>query len=65
MLSDDELFVLEDFIADFFEAKGLAVVTSEVASTHAAVGKVLKLIVLMEGVERDAPFARQLRRKFM
>ena len=65
LISDDELFVLEDCIADFFEAKGLAVVTSEMASTHAAVGKVLKLIVLTEGVERDAPFARQLRRKFM
>ena len=68
LISDDELFVLEDCIADFLEAKatfGLAAVTAEVASAHRAVGKVHKLVVLSEGVPRDPMLARQLRRKFV
>ena len=68
LISDDELFVLEDCIADFLEAKatfGLELVTAEVASAHRAVGKVHKLVVLSEGVPRDPMLARQLRRKFV
>ena len=68
LISDDELFVLEDCIADFLEAKatfGLELVTAEVASAHRAAGKVHKLVVLSEGVARDPTFARQLRRKFV
>ena len=68
LISDDELFVLEDCIADFLEAKatfGLEAVTAEVASAHRAVGKVHKLVVLSEGVPRDPMLARQLRRKFV
>ena len=66
LISDDELFVLEDCIADFFEVKrSFDVVTLEIASTNHAVGKMHLLVLLTEGVERDAPFARQLRRKFM
>jgi hypothetical protein len=68
LISDDELFVLEDCIADFLEAKAtfnLEAVTAEVASAHLAVGKVHKLVVLSEGVRRDPMLARQLRRKFV
>ena len=40
LISDDELFVLEDCIADFFEVKrSFDVVTLEIASTNHAVGK--------------------------
>ena len=61
LISDDELFVLEDCIADFFEVKrSFDVVTLEIASTNHAVGKMHLLVLLTEGVERDAPFARQL-----
>ena len=66
LISDDELFVLEDCIADFFGSKrSFDVATLEIASTNHAVGKMHLLVLLTEGVERDAPFARQLRRKFM
>ena len=66
LISDDELFVLEDCIADFFEARrSFDVAKLEIASTNHAVGKMHLLVLLTEGVERDAPFARQLRRKFM
>ena len=62
----NELFAVEDCIADFFEAKApFEVATLEIASTNHAVGKMHLLVLLTEGVERDAPFARQLRRKFM
>ena len=41
------------------------VVTMEVAQTNRAAGKVHKLVVLSEGVAKDAVLARQLRRKFI
>eukprot|EP01045_Picozoa_sp_COSAG04_P015949 COSAG04_NODE_1298_length_7325_cov_2.902989_4_plen_162_part_00 len=66
LISDDELFAVEDCVADFFEAKAaFEVVTTEVAGTNRAVGKVHKLVVLSEGVAKDAVLARQLRRKFV
>ena len=66
LISDDELFAVEDCVADFFEAKAMfEVVTMEVANANSAVGKVHKLVVLSEGVARDPTFARQLRRKFV
>ena len=66
LISDDELFVLEDHVTDFFEAKAMfEVLTMEVAHANGAVGKVHKLVVLSEGVARDPTFARQLRRKFV
>ena len=66
MLSDDELFAVEDCIADFIDVKAsCGVVTMEVANTHRAVGKVQKLVVLSEGLTSDAMFARQVRRRFV
>ena len=65
LLSDDELFGLEDCIADFVEAKGSAVdVLAMPLTTISAVGTVCKLAMVSESVAQDAMFARQLRRKF-
>ena len=67
-LSDDELYALEDCLADFLDAKagcGLGLVTVEVAHSNAAVGKLHRLIVLSEGMTKDAAFSRQVRRKFV
>ena len=66
LLSDEELFALEDCMADFIEAKGtVEVVTADTVNTVRAVGRVHKLISLSEGMPRDAMFARQLRRKLI
>ena len=67
LLSDDELFGLEDCVADFVEAKcavDVTIVTTETVNALRAVGKVQKLVALSAGMPRDAMFARQLRRKF-
>eukprot|EP01051_Picozoa_sp_SAG22_P016104 SAG22_NODE_2212_length_2831_cov_2.290996_2_plen_240_part_01 len=54
MLPEEEIFVLEDMIADFLEAKaGFAVVTADVARANEAVGKMRCLIILSEGVTKD------------
>ena len=66
LLSDDELFAVEDCVADFLEAKAsFDVVTLNVVNASRAVGKAHRLVVLSEGVPKDAMFARQLRRKFV
>ena len=66
LISDDELFAVEDCIADFFEAKAtFEVATLEIAGANRAVGKVHKLVLLSEGVAKDPMLARQLRRKFV
>ena len=66
LLSDEELFALEDCMADFIEAKGtVEVVTADTVNTVRAVGRLHKLISLSEGMPRDAMFARQLRRKLI
>ena len=66
MLSDDELFAMEDCVADFLEAKAsYGVLTLEAVHAHRALSKVHKLLALGEGMADDAMFARQLRRKFV
>ena len=66
MLSDDELFAVEDCVADFLEAKAsYGVLTLEAVHAHRALSKVHKLLALGEGMSDDAMFARQLRRKFV
>ena len=66
MLSDDELFAVEDCVADFVEARASCeVVTMETVNTNRAVGKAHKLVALAEAMSGDAMFARQLRRKFV
>ena len=65
LLSDDELGAVEDCLADFFEASaGCEHMTMEMASMNRAVGTVLKLIALSEGMTKDTMFARQVKRKF-
>ena len=66
LLTDEELFSLEDCLADYFELKATySVVTAEMLHANADAVKLLKLIVLSEGLGKDAAFARQARRKFM
>eukprot|EP01045_Picozoa_sp_COSAG04_P050438 COSAG04_NODE_20429_length_394_cov_0.623729_2_plen_72_part_01 len=66
MLSDDELFAVEDCVADFAEATAACeVVTLEIAAANRAVGKAHKLVALGEAMPGDGMFARQLRRKFV
>ena len=66
LLSDDELFALEDMITVFAEARAaLGAVTMEVVHTNHAAGKVHKLLSVSEAVPRDTMLARQLRRKFV
>eukprot|EP01046_Picozoa_sp_COSAG06_P093502 COSAG06_NODE_39689_length_409_cov_9.735484_2_plen_50_part_00 len=48
------------------EAKALfGAVSAAVAGSVAAVGKLHKLVVLSEGILKDATFARLVRRKFV
>ena len=66
MLSDDELFAVEDCVADFAEARATCeVVTLEIVAANRAVGKAHKLVALSETMPGDGMFARQLRRKFV
>ena len=66
LLSDDELFKLEDMVADFAEARAaIGVVTMEIVHTNHAIEKVHKVFAVSEAVSRDSMLARQLRRKFM
>ncbi len=63
LLTDDEMFVLEDKLADFIECRSS--VTVAPGEMNAAVDTVRKLVGLCEGVSKDGMFARQLRRKFL
>ena len=67
LLSDEELFAMEDCVADFLEARAACdVVTAEIVHANAEVmGKLHKLVALSEGLAHDSMFARQLRRKFV
>ena len=66
LLSDDELFRLEDHIADFHEAfAACGAVTMQIVNTSPAMGKAHRLVALSEGMPRDSMFSRQLRRKFV
>ena len=71
LLSDDELFALEDICADYLELKTstAGVLTQELACANprgaAAWAKLAKMVVLSEGTASDPRCARQLRRKFV
>jgi hypothetical protein len=58
LLTDDELYSIEDTIADCVEVKSTAPVTMP------AVDQVLKILSLSESIAADGSLARQLRRKF-
>jgi hypothetical protein len=64
LLADDELFAVEDAIADYLQAKAsFEVVTMELISANPALGMAQQLVVLNEGMPKDAMLARQIRRK--
>ena len=71
LLSDDELYALEDLIGDFCdlrESVAPQVLTLEVArstpgDSFAVVGKLRKLAAAAETFTADAALARQLRRR--
>ena len=71
LLTDDELFALEDLIADYVEltmSVADGVITKDMIyalPTVAAASKLDKLIGLSAAMAGDAAFARQARRKFM
>ena len=62
LLTDDEVYKLEDCVADFIECRSSASVAA--AEMGAAAGAAKKLVGLSEGVAKDGMLARQLRRKF-
>ena len=69
LLTDDELYSLEDFVADYVEltitmAKG-GVITKEMAWAIPAAGKAEKLVGLSAAMAGDGAFCRQIRRKFL
>ena len=59
LLGDDELFCLEDAVADCIEATPMA------AASVPSVAKVIAIISLSQKMGGDAAFARQLRRKYV
>ena len=65
LLTDDEVYALEDTVADFVELQGstAGVVTLEAAQASEVATRLLKLAALSEGVAADGMFARQARRK--
>ena len=62
LLTDDEVFKLEDCVAEFIECRSSLTVAA--AQMGAAAEQVKKLVGLSEGVAKDGMLARQLRRKF-
>ena len=62
-LGDDELYALEDMVADCAELGHL--VTKEMLVSIPATAKLYKLVCLSDNMPGDAAFARQARRKFV
>ena len=67
LLSDDELYALEDMVADFveFEASLVGVVVLDGMRRNENATKLLTLISLSERITADSAFARQARRKYV
>ena len=63
LLTDDEMFGLEDILGDFIECRSSVALAPQ--ETGVAVDRVRKLVGMCEGVSKDGMFARQLRRKFL
>jgi len=63
LLSDEELFSLEDSVADFIEYRSS--LDPPVAELGASAKLVKKLVGISEGMPKDGTLARQLRRKFV
>ena len=73
MLTDDELFVTENLIADFLELKADAggwghqggAIRVFGGGASQTISKLHKLVGVSEGLVSDVALARQIRRKFM
>jgi hypothetical protein len=73
LLSDAELFALEDTVADYVELQACmagqpiteAMIYAPVAQSSGPANKLHKLVRLSASMPSDAAFARQLRRKFV
>ena len=63
LLSDDEMFALEDLVADFIECRSSVTASSGEIGTSAE--SVRKLVGMCEAISKDSMLARQLRRKFL
>ena len=63
LLTDDEIFALEDKLTDFIECRSSATVSP--GEMGAAAESVRKLVGICEAVSKDGMLARQLRRKFL
>jgi uncharacterized protein YqiB (DUF1249 family) len=66
LLGDDELYALEDMVADFVEYEsslGVVILDSIFANENAS--KLHKLVALSERIVVDGAFARQVRRKYV
>ena len=66
LLSDEELFTLEDTVADYVELQSsMGVITLEAAHAIRAADKLVKLVALSEHIVADGAFSRQARRKYL
>ena len=67
LLGDDELYALEDMVADFveFESSMGVVITNELVNANENASKLLALVALSERLAADGAFARQARRKYV
>ena len=63
LLTDDEVLVLENKIADFIDRRSSAMVAP--ADIGAVAESVRKLVGMCEGVSRDGMLARQLRQRYL
>ena len=66
LLTDAEVETLEDMVADYLDLKAsMGIVTLEAMQANENTMRLLKLVVLSEGVATDGALARQARRKFV
>ena len=66
LLSDEELFTLEDTVADYVELQSsMGVITLEAAHAIRVADKLVKLVALSEHIAADGAFSRQARRKYL
>ena len=67
LLADEELFSLQDAIADHLEARsasgGCAVITASMLGGNPTAAAVHKMLTLSKGFSSDSALARQLKRK--
>jgi hypothetical protein len=65
LLSEDEVFALEDLVADFVELEScVGIVTLDATRTSETTFKLVGLVALSARIVADESFARQARRKY-